>query len=373
MSRMSMGPGRALAFGLALGGMAVAGPTERAAAQVVVAPRAHAERQECRCVDRDGKPIERCTCFTLPDVDRIVTRAFSAVGGRARLGVTLASGPEAEGEARGARVESVLEDGPADRAGIREGDVITHLDGRSLLEPLDAAKEKEFDEDASLPVQRLMALARQIEPGAKVEVGYLRDGERRTATVEARDLDSWTLVAPRAPAWDEARLRERMQDLGRELGEMRIRIPREGRDIRIWTDSTRGPRVFFRSSPGEGGILAPAAPGAPRVWSCPGEDTPGGFVFAWSDRCIGGLQLVELNPGLASYFGTEKGVLVAAVHEESKLGLVPGDVVVAVGDREASDPDRLRRILSSYGPDESVTMRVFRQRRETSVTGTLGR
>lgn len=358
-------PGR-IWLALALGTLALGAAGDAAAQE-----RVRVEREECRCVDRDGKPIENCTCFVMPDVQRIVARAMSFVGSRARLGVTL-TGEEGR-EDPGARVVSVLEGGPADEAGIREGDVITAIDGRSLLEPLEGERERDFDEDGNLPVQRLMELVRGIEPGQEVRVEYLRDGERRSATVAARELAPRVLVAPRAPAWDEARLRERLGEMEETLGELRIRVPRRGEEIRVWSDSSRGPFLFFRGEPGGRALVAPPAPPAPpRRWACPGEEGWGGFVFG-SDRCPGGLQLVALNPELAAYFHAEEGVLVAAVHDDSRLGVQAGDVVVRVDGREVSDPDRLRRVLSSYADDEEVVLTVIRQGREVTARGTLGR
>lgn len=322
-----------MALAMALGTLAL-GAAHGGAAQ----ERVRVERQECRCVDADGKPIERCTCVVLPDVERIMTRAFSFVGSRARLGVTLTG--DRDQAHQGARVLSVLEGGPADEAGIRSDDVITGIDGQRLLEPLGQDRERDFDADGNLAVQRLMALVREIEPGQEVQIEYLRDGERRTATAKARELDSWTFVAPRALEVDDARARERMGELRERLGEIRLRVP-----------------------------PAPAAP--PRHWQCPGAEGSGGFVFR-SGRCPGGLQLLALNPGLAPYFRTGEGVLVAAVHETSRLGLQAGDVVMKVDGRDASDPDRLRRILSSYGADEEISMTVMRQGREVTTRGTLG-
>jgi S1-C subfamily serine protease len=46
--------------------------------------------------------------------------------------------------------------------------------------------------------------------------------------------------------------------------------------------------------------------------------------------------------------------------------------VVAVGDRPVTTPDRMLRILASYGADEQVTLRVRRKGGETTVVGTRG-
>ncbi len=362
MKTMLKSPGLVLGVALALG--VLAGPASRAGAQVRLRTSEH---QECRCVDEEGKPIERCSCFVLPDVGQIVTRAIPA--SRPRLGVTLADTKESA-EARGAVVASVMKDGPAEKAGIRKGDVLTRVDGKSLLEPLGPEVEREFDEDSSLPVQRLMELVRGIEPGQRVEVEYLRDGVRATATVEARDLDPWT-VSVLAPDWNPEAFQNRMKDLEGRLRDLRVHISPEGREIRIFGDSARPPRVMFRSAP-EAGAFSLVTPDDDRLWACPGASGPsGGLWVGFSHRCLGGLQLLELKPGLADYFGTAEGVLVADVHEDSKLGVQPGDVILAIGDRDTPDPDRVRRILSSYAADETVTLRIMRQKRETTVTGTL--
>jgi len=333
---------------------------------VVVRPRVHAQQEDCKCVDKHGNPIERCTCFVMPDADRIVTTALAGVRGRARLGVTLAS----EADTRGAEVESVLEDGPADEAGIREGDVITGVDGKSLLEPLGPDVERDFDEDGNLPVQRLMALVREIDPGDDVTVEYLRDGERRTTTLEARDLGSWSFSYTMPDPGRMAILRERMGDVEGRMRELRLRAPDAPGAITLWSDSARAPRVFMREAPGGGFMFRTGEEGVLRA--CP-THAEGGWSVLAIGGCPGGLQLVDLNPGLSEYFGTSTGVLVADVHEDSKTGLRPGDVILAVGSRDATDPDRLRRILDSYGPDEELTLRIMRQKREMSVQGSLGR
>lgn len=365
MLRMILGSRRAVGAALALGALAVTGAPTRAVAQDVRS-RTRVERDDCRCVDRDGKPIENCTCFVMPDVDRIVTGALARVVVRPRLGITLGN----DTDARGAPVTSVMEDGPAEEAGIREGDIITRLDGRSLLEPLGSDMERRLDEDGSLPTQRLMALVRDIEPGQEVEVEFLRDGERRTVTVEARELEGgWSFTFNSPEGLSE--LRTRLRALP-EAPEMRFyRAPDAPEQIRFWADSLRTPRIVMGDAPGMQGFMFRSG-GDGILRACPTSSRGSGTVHVFSTGCLGGVQAVELNPGLAEYFGTSRGVLVADVHEDSALGVLPGDVILAVGDRETDDPDGLRRILGSYTAEETVTLRIVRQKREMSVQGTLG-
>ena len=69
-------------------------------------------------------------------------------------------------ETGGALITRVVEDGPADRAGIRTGDVITSVDGLRI------------DEEETLKG----AISRK-RPGDRVEIMLFRDGQERTITV----------------------------------------------------------------------------------------------------------------------------------------------------------------------------------------------
>ncbi len=353
MKKMRWSPRGAAAMVLAAGALALL-PT--APMQAQVRPDRVGER-ECRCVDRDGQEIERCTCFRMPDVEAIVAQVVPAMG-RARLGITLSG---SEDESRGALVGSVMEGGPADEAGLREGDIITGIDGIS-----EEGGEEDLDLDRSLPMQRLVAIARDLEPGDEIDVEYLRGGETRTTTLTTRDLSDWSRFGLVTPVWDEEGLAVRMQALGDRMRELRVRRPEE-LGISVWTHDEARPQWMLRT-PREGTIVSGIGRGS--LWECPGDDGAGAFL-ALSDRCVGGLELIELKPGLAEYFGTSGGVLVSDVHEDSTLGVQPGDVILDIDGREVTDPAQARRILLSYEEDEEITLRVMRRQSETSVRGTL--
>ncbi|HEX6940715.1 MAG TPA: Do family serine endopeptidase [Longimicrobiales bacterium] len=92
---------------------------------------------------------------------------------RPRLGVAVeeinATDAEVYGleEVAGAEVKQVQEDTPAERAGLKIGDVVVALDGK----PIESA------------TQLISELARR-QPGERVELGIIRDRKRRTVTVE---------------------------------------------------------------------------------------------------------------------------------------------------------------------------------------------
>ncbi len=72
----------------------------------------------------------------------------------------------------GALVSQVLEDSPADSAGVKEGDVIVKFAGR------------EIGESADLP-----HIVGRTKPGSKVNMLIVRDGKRKTLRVEVGSLD----------------------------------------------------------------------------------------------------------------------------------------------------------------------------------------
>ncbi len=292
---------------------------------------------ECRCVDRDGVAIDDCTCFRAPRLE-----AFMApLGARPRLGISVESDQGGTYDAQGARIASILEEGPAAEAGLRRGDVITRIDGRSLLEPLAADVEARFDLDESLPVQRLLSVARGLEPGQQVQIEYLREGERRTATVEAREISSGSFAwsfDPDQMRVDTERIREQVREMREGLRDLDIRIdgPRGDREVRVFGGG--GPALF--------GPL-----GSTRY----------------------GIQLIELNEQLGTYFGATEGVLVTEVDEDSTLGLRAGDVILRVGERDVRTPDRVLRLLGTYERDEEIPLRIIRNGSEMSLTGRISR
>lgn len=298
---------------------------------------------DCRCVDADGEVIEHCSCFRTPDFDDF-SMAFGLTTERPRLGVSVNAQQDSRYDAEGAYVTEVFPEGPAWEAGIREGDVITSIDGQSLTESIGSSAERDFDLDSSAPVQRLLALARALDDGEEVEVEYLRDGEAVSVTLEAQDLEGvWGgRFGVVAPGFDGEEVRDR---------------------LRTWTD---GGRVFhfrgdpdrstrFRVSPGGGDVR----------------------VFGSGDRLLigeagfygHGLELVEVNPELGSYFGATEGVLVVDAGRSSNLGLEAGDVVLRIGDRRVDTPDRFNRILASYGADEDITFQIRRDGADARITG----
>ncbi|MGP3971404.1 S1C family serine protease [Streptomyces sp. 6N223] len=98
--------------------------------------------------------------------DQMIERGRVTESGRAALGVTVRTVLGDGFEPAGAAIAEVDDGGPAQRAGLRPGDVITGLGGEEVTDVVSLAE----------------ALA-SLRPGGRTEVEYLRNDERRTARV----------------------------------------------------------------------------------------------------------------------------------------------------------------------------------------------
>lgn len=242
---------------------------------------------------------EHCICFDPTTAGNVFAAAFARPN-RARIGVVLGGPEEVEGRT-GIVIQAVTDAGPADRAGLRAGDIITALDGAAL---------------GSEPGRGLVEAMEHVEPGDTVALIYYRDGERRTADLVAE-----------APS-----------TLGFLPGGERFE----------WV----APRLDRGRPQGRTGYLDVVTP------------------RALMRGLRSGLELAELNPALGEYFGTDEGVLVTDIEEDSGLGLRPGDVIHAIDGREVRDAAHVRAILDSYRADEPITLEIVRRERRMEVVGT---
>ena len=84
-------------------------------------------------------------------------------------------------------------------------------------------------------------------------------------------------------------------------------------------------------------------------------------------RGFGGVQLVDLTPGLGSYFGVEKGLLVVRGPKDARFKLQDGDVLLDIDGRTPSSIGHAFQILDSYHPGETVKLHIMRQKKRVEV------
>ncbi|MEV1009005.1 trypsin-like peptidase domain-containing protein [Streptomyces sp. NPDC049881] len=98
--------------------------------------------------------------------DQMIEHGRVVDSGRAALGVTVRTVLGDGFEPAGAAIVDVTDDGPADRAGLRPGDVIVRVGGEDVTDVVSLAE----------------ALAAQ-RPDDRVKLAYVRDGDRRDGRV----------------------------------------------------------------------------------------------------------------------------------------------------------------------------------------------
>jgi S1-C subfamily serine protease len=109
---------------------------------------------------------------------------------RGRVGVIVDTHADATGDKVGARIDGITPGGPAEKAGMKVGDIITRFNGTAL------GGVKAEDEGASGPGMKLIDLAHALDPGDTVQVEYRRANESRKATLVAEDLGPWRRRMP---------------------------------------------------------------------------------------------------------------------------------------------------------------------------------
>jgi len=217
----------------------------------------------------------------------------------------------------GVIVSRVVRGGPAERAGLRNGDVIVRINSRTVASP-----------------DELRDVIRTARVGQSVSVELFRDGDRHVVSVwlDARPgdtaegpLDSEAPAPPAPPA--------------RPAKPARPAPGAEG-----WADRD----VVIRGLRGLEGL-----------------DLPEGsldFLRAASRGRLG-VRIESLSPALGDYFGLKdgKGALVLEVLEDTpaeRAGLLPGDVITRVGDQAVTNGSDLVDALRGKGG--RVALRVVR-------------
>lgn len=240
------------------------------------------------------------------------TFSFSYTGNRARIGVLVNRVANTETDHVGAKIDGVTPGGPAEKAGLKAGDIITRFNGTSL-----AGVTSEV-EDESGPGHKLIELVGALDPGDTVRVEYRRGSDAKTASI-VTDESARTIWRGEEPAI-----------VGGLMG------PENG--------------PFATAERGFGGF--------------------GGFGFCFGDAWCD-LDLVTLSPELGEYFGTREGILVVKAPGDSALPLKGGDVILSIGGRKPTSPAHAMRILRSYDVGESVSIEIMRHERRQTLSWTV--
>ena len=90
-----------------------------------------------------------------------------------------------------------------------------------------------------------------------------------------------------------------------------------------------------------------------------------------------GINAQDITPDLAESFGIQnhQGAIVSGVYPGSaadRAGLLPGDILMRVGDNEVNDARSAMNITASLSPGSQVDLRVIRQGKALALHATIG-
>jgi serine protease Do len=248
-------------------------------------------------------------------------------GRGSQLGV-MVSDVDVKAGASGVKIDEVNEDSPAEKAGIKAGDVVVEYDGERVRS-----------------ARQFTRLVQETPEGRTVAIGLLREGKKQTvnATPENSRM-TWNF----GPEVDRA-----LREAERGMRGFRFDVPAPNFDFRFDDRDRdgRAPRRFEYRLPNE---LRP---------------------FIGRSRGRLGVTVQSLTPDLEEYFGASNGgALVSGVTKESaaaKAGIKAGDVIVSINGRSVGDSDDLIQELEDL--DGDVTIVVLRDKKEMTLKATLER
>ena len=252
----------------------------------------------------------------------------------------LRSGLDYDGD--GVLVSGVVDDGPADRAGVRKGDIIVSFNSRGV--------ETSGD---------LTRLVRESRPGQEVSLVVWREGDRRT-------LSPRLVTRPSGDDTPRPRIvRDRDDEDGEDEGDDEWAVPVPPR-------APAAPR-------------APKAPKEPRVWVFEDDD---GNRHEMDLRGLDKLRDLEHLPGMRGTTwnfgrprlgitmedGSGSGVRVGSVLDGTpadRAGLREGDVIVRIGGTEIDDSEDVSRVVRS-APEGPIAIEVRRNGTRRTLEADLG-
>src|SRR5581483_7127056 len=222
-------------------------------------------------------------------------------------------------DANGMRVSAVTPDGPAERAGIRDGDVITAIDGSSV-----------HSGDTDTVIDDLIA-------GKQINISVLRDGKRLQFRVTPKRFQAsdWRALARTAQAAAQHSLAQLNSP------EFRKQLDR---NIEEAMKQSEKARADIAAQWGKGFTLR------------------GHWLAPWR-----GLNLASLNADLGRYFGIDQGALVLSNDAQRYPGLQAGDVITQVNGSAVAKPEDAMRALQALPTDKPVRLTVLRHGKQLAV------
>lgn len=240
---------------------------------------------------------------------------------RAMIGVVLAN------DDKGVRISGVTPDGPAARAGLRDGDIVTAIDGKTVGKSAGDART---------------ALG-NLKDGQELTLAYARGDQKGTVKLKAqrREAWNWPMLMNEDPEHPFL-----PKDFNERISADVERAQREAERV-YERDHERVEQQVERATHEAMRRVPPAMSHLAMPW--------------W------GLNLAPLNADLGHYFGTDKGVLVIAADDDSLPGIRAGDVITSIAGETVNRPEDALRALRDQESGKDVAIKLLRDRKTLAL------
>jgi flagellar biosynthesis GTPase FlhF len=270
----------------------------------------------------------------------------------------------------GVKILGVSPDGPSERGGVKQGDVVVAVNGRKLT-------EVEPSGDAR---KGLRIALKDMKADDPLVISVMRDKNTMDLTVvpEVREPLTWQSItrfpsAPLVPAAVRAVPAAPASVAGPEQAPPAIEhivvpeIDSEAMsaqidEMRAEIEKRRGVRQAVRTAPTE------------NAWRLEFDELSelGNLALQdadiWFDLSLArGLQLAEIDTGLGEYFKTDRGVLVLKAEADNELQLQSGDVILQIGDTEVNTPAEFMRALRGLDSGDQLVLDIKRDRKDRTL------
>ncbi|KAA3639257.1 MAG: PDZ domain-containing protein [Proteobacteria bacterium] len=206
-------------------------------------------------------------------------------------------------EDEGWRVISVIPESGAAKAGLQKDDVITKVNGKKT------SKEG----------LKLKDLTKQTKVGDQANFEIMRDGKRKKLKITADKHSLSDVLLPPLPPIPATPSHADSYKIITHLG-----------------DDFMSPHVMLRHNK----------------------------LQDWLGK---NHQLIAVNSGLKTYFGTDQGVLIVHVDKDNKLALAEGDVILSINGEAVTTPKQVVKALLSLDLTDGFNLEVMRKKEKISI------